>query len=99
MIEPGQHPTKKPTLSSLHICGDQKSIKYLYDLVMQINKGVYSYEEEEDELVVAYLSNNEAKDAFNKLHDKLYNLHPELIGHPDGVTIEDGVLYFKGCKV
>ncbi len=36
---------KNPILSSLHICGDQKSIKYLYDLVMQINKGVYSYED------------------------------------------------------
>lgn len=29
----------------------------------------------------------------------VFRLHIELIGHPDGVTIEDDVLCFRDCEV
>ncbi len=82
--------------AELHISGSEDT--YLHDLIEDIAKPFDSWEEP-DGFVLIYTSPEAAKDAFNKLHDKLYNLHPELIGHPDGVTIEDRVLNFKGCEV
>ncbi len=82
--------------TELHISGSEDN--YLHDLIEKIAKPFDSWEEP-DGLVLIYTSPEAAKDALSKLHDKLYNLHPELIGHPDGVMIEDGVLYFKDCEV
>ncbi len=82
--------------AELHISGSEDTC--LHDLVVEIAEPFNSWEEP-DGFVLIYTSPEAAKDAFNKLHDKLYNLHPLLIGHPDGVTIEDDVLHFKGCEV
>ncbi len=84
--------------TELHMSGSEKTCDYLHDLIEDIAKPFDSWEEP-DGFVLIYTSPEAAKDALSKLHDKLYNLHPELIGHPDGVTIEDGVLNFKGCEV
>lgn len=74
---------------------------YIFDLVMKINEGIDSYEDDEDEVVVEYESMKEATEVLDRLREKLYSLHPVLIGDPEGVFMddEDDVLYFKNCEI
>jgi len=44
-------------------------------------------------------SPDKTRKAFEGLYEKLCGLHPELIGEPEGLTMEDEVLIFKGCEV
>jgi len=55
--------------------------------------------EEMDGHIFVYTSPDIAQRVFKQLNDELYHRHPELIGHPDGVFVEDDVLYFRGCEV
>ncbi len=69
---------------------------FLYDLIMELSEPFYGIESL-DEYRLIYTSPEAAKEVFAKLHETLNGMYPGLIGHPDGVTIEDDVRYFKGC--
>ncbi len=84
--------------AELHIAGSEATCEDLHDLLEEIAEP-FNSQQEPDGFVLIYTSPEAAKDALSKLYDKLYHRHPELIGHPDGVTIEDGVLHFKDCEV
>ena len=55
--------------------------------------------EEMDGYVFIYTSPDIANSVFKRLYDELYHRHPELIGHPGGVMIEDDLLCFLGYEV
>ena len=84
--------------AELHLSGPAKSAKFLHDLIIEIETPFDSHEEM-DGYVFVYTSQEMAQRVFKQLHNELYHRHPELIGHPDDVTIEDDVLCFLGCEV
>lgn len=94
-INPNFHDNAVRT--ELHLSGTEKTTKYLHDMIMKIEMPFDSYDEM-DGYVFVYTSPDIAQKVFTKLSEQLYHRHPELIGHPDGVSIEDEVLSFKGCE-
>ncbi len=84
--------------TELHLSGPKKTTKYLYDLIVEIEKPFVSYDEMGG-YVFVYTSTDAANRVMTKLHNELYNRHPELIGHPYGIFREDKILYFRGCEV
>ncbi len=86
--------------AELHISGPEEVVKYLYDLITDIEEPFTSHEGELDGYIFVYTSKELAQQVFDRLHERLQGLHPGLIGHPEGVNVEDdNVLYFKECEV
>jgi len=82
----------------LYIMGPQ-DVKYqLCDLIKEIECPLTNCEAE-DSLVLIYAYPFKAQLVFDGLFEKLCGLYPGLIFHPEGVYIEDEVLYFKGAEV
>ena len=84
--------------TELHLSGPVQIAKYLHDLILEIKTPFDSYEEPYGYIFV-YTSPDHTQEVFKRLYNKLYLRHPDLIGLPEGVSIEDGVLCFKGCEV
>ncbi len=61
--------------TELHLSGPAKTVKYMYDLIIDIQRPFDTYEEM-DGYVFVYLSPDIVNRVINQLHDKLNHRHP-----------------------
>ncbi len=87
--------------TELHLSGSPETIDFLRNLIVEIDCGVDHYSTEEDMMLFVYSSPEIAQSLLGQLYEKLCAIHPDLIGHPAGVSFdsEAQVLYFKKCEV
>ena len=84
--------------TELYISGPEETNPYLLGIIKEIEPP-FGRSDQPDGLGLIYTSPDKAKKAFDGLYEKLCGLHPELIGEPEGLTMDDDVLVFKGCEV
>ena len=84
--------------TELYISGPEETNLYLLDIIKEIEPPFRQFDQRED-VELIYTSPDKANKAFEGLYEKLCGLYPELIGDPDGLMIEDEVLYFRGGEV
>jgi len=100
-VNPMWTPPKYPANAErveLVIMGDPDNTDYLYELIREIEMpfdGFPSF----DYFTCIYTSMERAAKVIEQLYTNLCAAQPKLIGHPEGISIEDGVLYFKDCEV
>ena len=84
--------------TELYITGPEKTNLYLLGIIKEIEPP-FGRCDQPDGLGLIYTSPNKAEKAFEELYEKLCGLHPDLIGDPEGLIIEDEVLYFRESEV
>jgi len=84
--------------TELYITGPEETNLYLLGIIKEIEPPFRQFDQPED-VELIYTSPDKAKKAFEGLYEKLCGLYPDLIGDPEGLIIEDEVLYFRESEV